>query len=194
MSKELTVWDKEALASNVFLGGVRLGAGTGRCSSLRRVKVSMVVKSSAAVMGKVYRCLSRPCLSTSTMLNVLWDSLSRNTMNINVGVRSAAALLDQFYEKRRLLVVSAPTAANHYYRFQMTNLQIGRIRHRLLSPRLALQLGGVVCSESRMKFIPRAFKRMSPVADARLSPYWHTRAALPCSSCPPVQVNWQVAP
>ncbi|XP_056146001.1 synaptotagmin-like protein 5 [Lampris incognitus] len=26
---ELTVWDKEALASNVFLGGVRLGAGTG---------------------------------------------------------------------------------------------------------------------------------------------------------------------
>uniref|UniRef100_A0A8C6U5L1 Synaptotagmin-like protein 5 n=1 Tax=Neogobius melanostomus TaxID=47308 RepID=A0A8C6U5L1_9GOBI len=28
---ELTVWDKEALASNVFLGGVRLGAGTGLC-------------------------------------------------------------------------------------------------------------------------------------------------------------------
>ncbi|XP_059198877.1 synaptotagmin-like protein 5 isoform X2 [Centropristis striata] len=27
---ELTVWDKEALASNVFLGGVRLGAGTGQ--------------------------------------------------------------------------------------------------------------------------------------------------------------------
>ncbi|XP_061924925.1 synaptotagmin-like protein 5 isoform X1 [Entelurus aequoreus] len=26
---ELTVWDKEALASNVFMGGVRLGAGTG---------------------------------------------------------------------------------------------------------------------------------------------------------------------
>lgn len=27
---ELTVWDKEALASNVFLGGLRLGAGTGK--------------------------------------------------------------------------------------------------------------------------------------------------------------------
>uniref|UniRef100_A0A3Q3IUX4 Synaptotagmin-like protein 5 n=1 Tax=Monopterus albus TaxID=43700 RepID=A0A3Q3IUX4_MONAL len=27
---ELTVWDKETLASNVFLGGVRLGAGTGK--------------------------------------------------------------------------------------------------------------------------------------------------------------------
>uniref|UniRef100_A0A8C5HF27 Synaptotagmin-like protein 5 n=1 Tax=Gouania willdenowi TaxID=441366 RepID=A0A8C5HF27_GOUWI len=27
---ELTVWDKENLASNVFLGGVRLGAGTGK--------------------------------------------------------------------------------------------------------------------------------------------------------------------
>lgn len=26
---ELTVWDKEALASNVFLGGVRLNGGTG---------------------------------------------------------------------------------------------------------------------------------------------------------------------
>ncbi|XP_074550750.1 synaptotagmin-like protein 5 isoform X2 [Halichoeres trimaculatus] len=27
---ELTVWDKEALASNIFLGGVRLGAGSGK--------------------------------------------------------------------------------------------------------------------------------------------------------------------
>uniref|UniRef100_A0A672H3E4 Sushi repeat containing protein X-linked n=1 Tax=Salarias fasciatus TaxID=181472 RepID=A0A672H3E4_SALFA len=80
-------------------------------------------------------------------------------MNINVGVRTAAALLDQFYEKRRLLIISAPTAANHNYRFQMTNLQhaqcgldlrhmtvielvgtypaqVGRIRHRLLPPGL----------------------------------------------------------
>ncbi|TNN04325.1 hypothetical protein fugu_001354 [Takifugu bimaculatus] len=84
-------------------------------------------------------------------------------MNINVGVRTAAALLDQFYEKRRLLIISAPTAANHNYRFQMTNLQhaqcgldlrhvtvievvgtypaqIGRIRHTVLPPGLALQL------------------------------------------------------
>lgn len=45
-------------------------------------------------------------------------------MNINVGVRTGAALLDQFYEKRRLLIISAPTAANHNYRFQMTNLQV----------------------------------------------------------------------
>ncbi|XP_066562147.1 sushi repeat-containing protein SRPX isoform X2 [Amia ocellicauda] len=84
-------------------------------------------------------------------------------MNINVGVRTAAALLDQFYEKRRVLIVSAPTAANHYYRFQMGILQqaqcgldlrhitvielvgvypaqIGRIRHRLIPPGLALQI------------------------------------------------------
>lgn len=27
---ELTVWDKETVSSNVFLGGVRLGAGTGK--------------------------------------------------------------------------------------------------------------------------------------------------------------------
>ncbi|XP_041127576.1 sushi repeat-containing protein SRPX-like isoform X1 [Polyodon spathula] len=84
-------------------------------------------------------------------------------MNINVAVRSAAALLDQFYEKRRLLIVSAPSAANHNYRFQMGILQqaqcgvdmrhitiielvgvypaqIGRIRHRLIPPGLSLQL------------------------------------------------------
>uniref|UniRef100_A0A673XAP6 Sushi-repeat containing protein X-linked n=1 Tax=Salmo trutta TaxID=8032 RepID=A0A673XAP6_SALTR len=84
-------------------------------------------------------------------------------MNINVGVRTASGLLDQFYEKRRLLIISAPTAANHYYRFQMTDLQhaqcgldlrhvtmielvgiypaqIGRIRHRLIPPGLLLQI------------------------------------------------------
>ncbi|XP_057707828.1 sushi repeat-containing protein SRPX [Corythoichthys intestinalis] len=94
-----------------------------------------------------------------------WSGSDANCapMNINVGVRRASALLDQFYEKRRLLIISAPTAANHNYRFQMTNLQhaqcgldlrhvtvielvgnypaqIGRIRHRLLPPMLALQL------------------------------------------------------
>ncbi|XP_005995324.1 sushi repeat-containing protein SRPX isoform X2 [Latimeria chalumnae] len=84
-------------------------------------------------------------------------------MTVSVGFRTAAAFLDQFYEKRRLLIVSAPTAANHYYRFQMGLLQqaqcgldlrhvtvielvgifpaqIGRIRHRILPPSLALQL------------------------------------------------------
>uniref|UniRef100_A0A3Q3E328 Sushi-repeat containing protein X-linked n=1 Tax=Labrus bergylta TaxID=56723 RepID=A0A3Q3E328_9LABR len=57
-----------------------------------------------------------------------WSGLDTNCapMNINVGVRTAAALLDQFYEKRRLLIISAPTAANHNYRFQMTNLQVRR--------------------------------------------------------------------
>ncbi|KAA8588017.1 hypothetical protein FQN60_001211, partial [Etheostoma spectabile] len=92
-----------------------------------------------------------------------WSGSDTTSMNINVGVRTAAALLDQFYEKRRLLIISAPTAANHNYRFQMTNLQhaqcgldlrhvtvielvgtypaqIGRIRHRLLPPALALQI------------------------------------------------------
>lgn len=56
-------------------------------------------------------------------------------MNINVGVRSAAALLDQFYEKRRLLIISAPTAANHNYRFQMTNLQVRHDSHQQLNVR-----------------------------------------------------------
>lgn len=63
-------------------------------------------------------------------------------MNINVGVRSAAALLDQFYEKRRLLIISAPTAANHNYRFQMTNLQVGSLRLCRLERRLVKTGGG----------------------------------------------------
>lgn len=60
-------------------------------------------------------------LSSVSYLNCV---LYLAAMNINVGVRTAAALLDQFYEKRRLLIISAPTAANHNYRFQMTNLQV----------------------------------------------------------------------
>lgn len=63
-------------------------------------------------------CVS--CLFAS--LNCTFNVIT--AMNINVGVRTAAALLDQFYEKRRLLIISAPTAANHNYRFQMTNLQV----------------------------------------------------------------------
>ncbi|XP_029459059.1 sushi repeat-containing protein SRPX isoform X2 [Rhinatrema bivittatum] len=84
-------------------------------------------------------------------------------MSINVGVRTAAALLDQFYEKRRLLIVSTPTAANFYYRLQLGLLQqaqcgldlrhitvielvgvypaqIGRIGRRLLPLVLSVQL------------------------------------------------------
>jgi hypothetical protein len=45
-------------------------------------------------------------------------------MNVNVGVRTAAALLDQFYEKRRLLIVSTPTARNLLYRLQLGMLQV----------------------------------------------------------------------
>ncbi|XP_023611136.1 sushi repeat-containing protein SRPX isoform X3 [Myotis lucifugus] len=84
-------------------------------------------------------------------------------MNINVGVRTAAALLDQFYEKRRILIVSTPTARNLLYRLQLGMLQqaqcsldlrhitvvelvgvfpalIGRIGAKIMPPALALQL------------------------------------------------------
>ncbi|XP_026073782.1 sushi repeat-containing protein SRPX-like isoform X1 [Carassius auratus] len=116
-----------------------------------------------------FRCLGgyelRGSAARVCQFNMEWSGLETSCapMNINVGVRSAAALLDQFYEKRRILIISAPSAANHYYRFQMTNLQpaqcgldlrhvtvielvgvfpaqIGRIRHRLIPPALALQL------------------------------------------------------
>ncbi|XP_044885716.1 sushi repeat-containing protein SRPX2 isoform X3 [Mauremys mutica] len=44
-------------------------------------------------------------------------------MQINVDVNSAAGLLDQFYEKRRLLIVSAPDPSTRYYKMQITMLQ-----------------------------------------------------------------------
>lgn len=47
-----------------------------------------------------------------------------SAMNINIGVRTAAALLDQFYEKRRLLIISTPTASNYFYRMQLGILQV----------------------------------------------------------------------
>eukprot|EP00062_Callorhinchus_milii_P001840 gi/632937423/ref/XP_007899597.1/ PREDICTED: sushi repeat-containing protein SRPX [Callorhinchus milii] len=84
-------------------------------------------------------------------------------MRFNVRVATATALLDQFYEKRRLLVISTPSGADYYYRFQLGLLQhvscgldlrhvtvielvgvypvqIGRMREQFLSPSLVLQL------------------------------------------------------
>ncbi|XP_008105587.1 sushi repeat-containing protein SRPX isoform X2 [Anolis carolinensis] len=97
--------------------------------------------------------------------NLGWSGMDPTCtpMSINVGVRTAAALLDQFYEKRRLLILSTPTAANYFYRLQLGMLQpalcgldlrhvtvielvgvypaqIGRIGLRLMPPALALQL------------------------------------------------------
>ncbi|KAH0631028.1 hypothetical protein JD844_004495 [Phrynosoma platyrhinos] len=42
---------------------------------------------------------------------------------INVDVNSAASLLDQFYEKRRLLIISAPDPSDRYYKMQNAMLQ-----------------------------------------------------------------------
>ncbi|MEJ1281153.1 hypothetical protein NN561_012102 [Cricetulus griseus] len=97
--------------------------------------------------------------------NLAWSGTEPTcaAMNVNVGVRTAAALLDQFYEKRRLLIVSTPTARNLLYRMQLGMLQqaqcgldlrhvtvvelvgvfptlIGRIRAKIMPPALALQL------------------------------------------------------
>ncbi|XP_026999442.2 sushi repeat-containing protein SRPX [Tachysurus fulvidraco] len=116
-----------------------------------------------------FRCLGgyelRGSAARVCQFNMEWSGMETScaAMNINVGVRSAVQLLDQFYEKRRLLIISTPTAANHYYRFQMTNLQqaqcgldlrhvtvieivgrypaqIGRIRYHIIPPGLAIQL------------------------------------------------------
>lgn len=45
-------------------------------------------------------------------------------MIIKTDVRSAGALLDQFYEKRRLLVVSTPDNSNQHYKLQNDLLQV----------------------------------------------------------------------
>ncbi|KAB0337912.1 hypothetical protein FD755_025416, partial [Muntiacus reevesi] len=57
--------------------------------------------------------------------NLAWSGAEPTctAMNVNVGVRTAAALLDQFYEKRRLFIVSTPTARNLLYRLQLGLLQ-----------------------------------------------------------------------
>ncbi|TSQ81061.1 Sushi repeat-containing protein SRPX2 [Bagarius yarrelli] len=44
-------------------------------------------------------------------------------MQIKTDVRSAGALLDQFYEKRRLLIVSTPSASDQQYKLQNIMLQ-----------------------------------------------------------------------
>lgn len=51
-------------------------------------------------------------------------SLVSSAMEINTDVRTAAALLDQFYEKRRLLIVSTPDTSNQYYKLQNMLLQV----------------------------------------------------------------------
>ncbi|XP_062820155.1 sushi repeat-containing protein SRPX2 isoform X1 [Anolis carolinensis] len=44
-------------------------------------------------------------------------------MQINVDVNSAASLLDQFYEKRQLLIISAPDPSDRFYKMQHAMLQ-----------------------------------------------------------------------
>ncbi|XP_010079978.1 PREDICTED: sushi repeat-containing protein SRPX2-like, partial [Pterocles gutturalis] len=50
-------------------------------------------------------------------------SVRVQAMQINTAVNSAASLLDQFHEKRRLLVISAPDPSNRYYKMQISMLQ-----------------------------------------------------------------------
>lgn len=54
-------------------------------------------------------------------------------MQINTAVNSAASLLDQFNEKRRLLVISAPDPSNRYYKMQISMLQVRKRSHHPLS-------------------------------------------------------------
>lgn len=104
-------------------------------------------------------CVSYLNISLNCTFNVI------TAMNINVGVRTAAALLDQFYEKRRLLIISAPTAANHNYRFQMTNLQV---RHD--SGNMSCMRGGRIVEKSWCKVLLQWF--VSPLLLTHRTAVW----------------------
>ncbi|KAM9245812.1 sushi repeat-containing protein SRPX [Leptosomus discolor] len=155
----------------------------GTCKFLVKVRVRRCVKLNAPDNGYIkcsgdgnnygatceFSCIGGYELSGSParvcQYNSGWSGVEPTCapMNINVNVRTAAALLDQFYEKRRLLIISTPTAANFFYRMQLGMLQpaqcgldlrhvtvvelvgvfpaqIGRIGVKLLPPSLALQL------------------------------------------------------
>lgn len=45
-------------------------------------------------------------------------------IEIKTDIRTVGALLDQFYEKRRLLIVSTPSATDQYYKIQNIMLQV----------------------------------------------------------------------
>uniref|UniRef100_A0A8D2NMG3 Sushi repeat containing protein X-linked n=1 Tax=Zonotrichia albicollis TaxID=44394 RepID=A0A8D2NMG3_ZONAL len=155
----------------------------GTCKFLVKVRVRRCVKLNAPDNGYIkcsgdgnnygatceFSCIGGYELQGSParvcQYNLGWSGVEPTCapMNINVNVRTAAALLDQFYEKRRLLIISTPTAANFFYRMQLGMLQpaqcgldlrhvtvvelvgvfpklIGRIGVKLLPPSLTLQL------------------------------------------------------
>ncbi|KAK3536077.1 hypothetical protein QTP70_026938 [Hemibagrus guttatus] len=76
-----------------------------------------------------YHCdpgFERSGISTRVcLLNRSWsDQATECTMmEIKTDMRSAGALLDQFYEKRRLLIVSTPSPSDQYYKLQNIMLQ-----------------------------------------------------------------------
>lgn len=55
---------------------------------------------------------------------IIFFAMSNTVMKINVILRNAVEFLDQFYEKRRIVVLSTPTAADFYYRLQVGTLQV----------------------------------------------------------------------
>ncbi|XP_069799162.1 sushi repeat-containing protein SRPX2 isoform X3 [Dendropsophus ebraccatus] len=80
-------------------------------------------------------------------------------MQINVNVNSAGGFLDQFFEQQQLLIISAPSSSDRYYRLQSNTLQgalcsldqrhlvvvelvgeVGRVRGQSLSADLIEQL------------------------------------------------------
>lgn len=50
-------------------------------------------------------------------------------VEIKTDIRTAGALLDQFYEKRRVLIVSTPSATDQYYKIQNIMLQVCYLYH-----------------------------------------------------------------
>ncbi|XP_069752120.1 sushi repeat-containing protein SRPX2 [Narcine bancroftii] len=58
------------------------------------------------------------------LFNRSWSGMPASCVRIqiNVDVNSVAALLDQFYEMQRLLIISSPSPSDRYYRMQINML------------------------------------------------------------------------
>ena len=69
-------------------------------------------------------------------MNMLTSVFYSIEMEFRTNVKTVSALMDQFYEKRRLLIVSTPSLMNQEYRLQNLMIQVtssAHMSHRIRS-------------------------------------------------------------
>ena len=63
------------------------------------------------------------------LMNMLTSVFYSIEMEFRTNVKTVSALMDQFYEKRRLLIVSTPSLMNQEYRLQNLMIQVTSSAH-----------------------------------------------------------------